>query len=234
MVKTLRLDAFLTNLDGLLRPICEKLQMSPSRHDEVEERYKSVGRWLRECPRLSKYDLRIFPQGSYAIGTTLRPLTRCEFDLDFVLLLQKNWLLIEDAVELLDMLEERLLSNGKYEGMVERKNRCLRLKYANDFHMDILPAVPNTIGPPSCLLVPDEKARDWKHSNPEGFRDWFKNCSTERFDSRKQDPLPDYQTLEQKSTLQCAVQLIKRWRDIYYNNRLNVAPVGSIGSVMLL
>lgn len=50
MAKTLRLDAFLTNLDGLLRPICEKLQMSPSRHDEVEERYFSV--WWDVGPKL--------------------------------------------------------------------------------------------------------------------------------------------------------------------------------------
>lgn len=222
-------DAFLSNLDSLLQPICHKLQLSPSSHDQVENRYGAVGKWLRNCPKLSKFEMRLFAQGSYALGTTVRPLGKCEFDLDFVLLLGANSSQIGGPISLLDVLEHRLGIHDTYAGMIERKNRCIRVKYANFFHIDILPAIPDPSAHAGCLLVPDHKAQTWKASNPEGFRDWFKTQATEkRLDSREQEPLPAYQTLEQKCTLQCAVQLIKRWRDIHFAAWPKHAPVSIV------
>ncbi|WP_218081263.1 nucleotidyltransferase domain-containing protein [Anthocerotibacter panamensis] len=202
MVQALKADAFLTSLDSLIRPICTKLQLPLSSHEIVDSRYQAVGEWLDECATLSKYKLRIFPQGSYAIGTTVRPYDKNEFDLDFVLLLQENYHSIEPIL-LLNTVESRLLYHGKYANMIERKNRCIRITYANDFHMDILPAIPDNLGHSGYLSVPDGKAQDWKPSCPEGFRDWFNFNPQVNLDFRQQAPLPNYQTLEEKSTLQC-------------------------------
>jgi hypothetical protein len=227
---TMTLDGFTTKLDGWLRPICEKLQLGESRHEMADSRYKSVGDWLDcEGSSLKQFQPSIYPQGSLAIGTTVKPLTRQEFDLDFVLELQLNLDYFRNPILLLNLLEARLREHRTYAGMLERKNRCVRLIYADDFYMDILPAVPAGCGSEGCLKVPDRKAQGWKDSNPKGFVYWFNSRGRIiHTDSRQQAPLPAHETLDEKSTLQCAVQLLKRWRDIYFIEMQDLAPVSIV------
>jgi hypothetical protein len=227
---TINRDGFTTKLDGWLRPICEILQLSESRHEMADARYKSVGDWLaQEGSSLHQFQPSIYPQGSLAIGTTVKPLARQEFDLDFVLELRLNLNDFRHPVLLLNLLEARLREHRTYAGMLERKNRCVRLIYADNFHMDILPAVPARYSSESCLKVPDRKAKDWKDSNPKGFVNWFKSCGQIiRTDYRDQAPLPPHETLDEKNTLQCAVQLLKRWRDIYFIEMQDLAPVSIV------
>jgi hypothetical protein len=207
-------------LDKLVDIVGEKLQLSATAYTLAEERYKSVGNWLcNEQSLLKKYNPKIYPQGSLNIGTTLKLIGRKEFDLDFVCELQINPALFSNPVILLDMLQSCLESSGKYKSMLERKNRCIRLFYADEFYMDILPAVPNpTFGKygDTCLLVPDCEAKSWKHSNPKGFAAWFKEMAFEAFKKSKRSlsPLPEQQAYEEMAVLQRAVQLMKRRRDI--------------------
>jgi len=222
-------DGFITNLDSLLRPICEKLQLSQPHHEETDARYQSISQWL-DCSGspLSEFQPKIYPQGSLPISTTTKPLSQQEFDLDFVLELNMAW---EKCAPLtiLDLLEDRLKEHGTYRPMLRRKNRCIRLIYANRFHIDILPAVPAGFGPEGCLKVPDRKAKGWKDSNPKGFIKWFNNRgSLYKIDSRFHEPLPAHETLDEKTTLQCAVQLLKRWRDIYFFESQDLAPVSIV------
>src|SRR5688572_2194411 len=72
-------------LDSLLGRICEELQLPESLHRLAEERYRAVAEWLaaRESP-LAGWHPEMYPQGSFRIGTTTRPLSGDEYDLDFV------------------------------------------------------------------------------------------------------------------------------------------------------
>ncbi|MFF3024420.1 nucleotidyltransferase [Gottfriedia sp. NPDC057948] len=81
----------------------------------------------------------MYPQGSLSISTTVKPLAKQEFDLDLVCQINQSWQ-GKDSLKLLDSIEKRLKENKIYQDMVERKNRCIRLNYANEFLMDILPA----------------------------------------------------------------------------------------------
>ena len=38
---------------------------------------------------------------------------------------------------------DRLRANGYYAPLLEEKPRCWRLSYANEFHLDITPSIPN-------------------------------------------------------------------------------------------
>jgi len=143
-------------LDDLLTRICEALQLSPSQHELAVERYTAVGRWLAAPDSsLARFRPEIYPQGSLRIGTTTKPLKRQEYDLDAVAEFQVATTSFPRPVILLDLLEERLLEHPQYSTMLERKNRCVRLNYANEFHIDFLPGCPDPRLGGTCLLVPD-------------------------------------------------------------------------------
>jgi len=79
-------------LDDLLERICSKLQITPAQHQIAQDRYETIGSWLAaEESLLARFGPVIYPQGSLRIGTTVRPRTGEEFDLDLVCEVQLDW-----------------------------------------------------------------------------------------------------------------------------------------------
>jgi hypothetical protein len=222
-----------TQLDDLLDRISRKLQLSPTDYARVEQSYRAVTSWLRaEGSPIAEFFPDIYPQGSFRIRTTLKPRGRDEFDLDFVCELQVDPTRFPDPIVLLDMIEERLRASGLYKDKVTRKNRCIRISF-DRFHLDILPACPK---PSSCLygehavVVPDCDADDWKPSNPKGYAKWFEVMAQEavvRF-MKSVEPLPEQQSCDELSTLSLGVQLMKRNRDIVFENKPKRAPISIV------
>ena len=227
-----------TLFDDLLRRIAESLQLSKTQRDKAKESYENVSNWL-DAPdsHLAKYKPHIYPQGSMALGTSCKPIGRMEYDLDFVLtfaLLGKEI----DPAWLLGALEHRLRQNGTYKknGMLEVKRRCIRLNYAGDFHMDILPSVPDTFTCRTCIWVPDiteDAPGTWSPSNPLGYVDWFEKQAN-LVDAQKMleimaaKPLPEDQPVDLKPPLKVAVQLLKRHRDIAFQSAPDLAPISIV------
>lgn len=226
-------------LDGLLQAICQELQISKSQYSEAETSYHSVSGWLAsDEKRFPDIDIDIYPQGSLKIGTTVHPIMQQEFDLDFVCELNIDWEKYENATIVLDLIEERLMEHKTYAPMVERKNRCIRLNYKSNFHMDILPACPANEGSADSIKVPDSKQMTWKDSNPKGYAKWFEKKAIDfkpifeyrdiLMKSAEIEELPDIEPIEIKPPLKRAVQLIKRYRDIYFKNDSEMAPVSIV------
>lgn len=220
-----------TPVDDLLERICEKLQISPTQHNSAEDHYIAIGKWLGDDGSpLSIWKPQIYSQGSLRIGTTVRPRDRQEFDLDLVCEFSIDPKQMPNPLILLNMVEARLRQNDLYKDLLERKKRCIRVNYANSFHLDILPACPDTVKGNGCLLVPDRQTQGWKPSNPKGYAEWFKQRASSYIAMREAqiEPLPDHETAEEKPSLNCIVQLIKRWRDIAYANSPDQAPISII------
>jgi hypothetical protein len=214
-------------LDDLLIRICAKLQLSPTQHDEAVARYGAVGKWLlNPSSGLAHLNPRIYPQGSLRIGTPVKPVGQNEYDLDLVCEMDFDWRL-EDPLRVLDALEKALRDHGTYQDMVRRKNRCIRLVYANEFHLDILPGSPNLQGPNGAIKVPDRASKSWKDSNPIGYGDWFERKASPiaHFDAKDIEPVPDRETMAEKPPLKFAVQLMKRHRDLEFKDSLALAPI---------
>jgi hypothetical protein len=213
-------------LDELLELSCEELQLSPTLHAAAEEHYHAVARWLNADGSPLR-DLRpeIYPQGSVLIGTTTKPIFRNEHDLDFVCQLRLDHSRVH-PVGVLDLLRDRLLEHGTYGPMVEPLKRCVRLNYAGDFHMDILPAAPERPANGTRIRVPDRKLEEWKASDPKGFGAWFQARGRQYLIEKRADaePIPRYQSVEEKNPLQRAVQLAKRARDLYFWDDIDAAP----------
>jgi hypothetical protein len=217
--------------DDLLTRICVRLQLTRTQYEAAKTHYLSVAEWLA-APESAIASLRpeIYPQGSLRIGTTVKPWGRDEYDLDFVL-----WLALYahlHPVQVLDAVELRLRGHGTYAPMVERKSRCIRLNFAGQFHLDILPARPDLRLGGTHVLVPDCVLHDWKESNPKGFAEWFESRAALQLIEVKRaaavEPLPMPEGAEDKNALQLAVQLLKRWRDIRFAAKPEEAPISIV------
>lgn len=217
---------------ALLDRILRDLELSPTQLADVQQSFEAVTGVLAKVGMpVAPHLPFMFAQGSMRLGTTVKPIGQDEHDLDIVCLLKKGgiWLPANDVYEL---VWETLGRNGTYEKMRERKNRCIRLKYARKFYLDIIPAVPHDTAADGTLFVSDCEHRNWSISNPIGFADWYGECAksqpifitkfgalNERQITAKADqiePLPEHGF--EKTPLQRITQLFKRNRDEFFQN----------------
>ena len=215
--------------DEILEHICVGLQITPTQFKSVEQKYKAVGDLLSEDGSpVAKYSPHIFPQGSLNLDTTVKPFGQNEFDLDLVCKLSIYG--PTDPARIYEMVWDRMYGHKTYRAIIERKRRCIRVNYAGDFHLDIVPAVPDCDGADEdCILIPDipkPHLKDWKPSNPVGYARWFelRTIKTIKMAEARVDPLRQPRPAHLKPTLKRSVQLLKRWRDIHFADEMDLAP----------
>lgn len=212
------------HLDALLQEVCATLQITDTQYKNAESKYEAVGAWLaeRDSPIATLKPL-IYPQGSMALQTTVKPRVSEEYDLDLVLQVEAYAI---NPMWLYSAVLQRLSSHGEYAKKIEPKNRCIRLNYAGQFHLDILPARIDLDLGGTYIEVPDRKMGSWKPSNPRGYKQWFEGRCAEIFllEKRTQIPLPDNTDADLKAILKRAVQLIKRRRDVFFGDDVDSAP----------
>jgi hypothetical protein len=206
-------------IDDLLHRIAADLQLRPTEYELAEQRYTTIATLLsRDGSPLAYLGPTIYAQGSLRIGTSVRPFHRTEFDVDLVVEFDAARRNGFTPRAILDAFETFLRSFDRYDGMVERMSRCIRLNYAGEFHMDILPAFASRNEGSSCIEIPDEELRCWLKSNPKGFAEWFERKAligtTRSFKSVEE--LPDAEDVDRKPALKRAVQMLKRARDIAF------------------
>lgn len=120
--------------------------------------------------------------------------------------------------------------------MLEPKNRCWRVNYAGEFHLDIIPAIPDSLIGGDAILVPDRKLTTWIRNNPKGYLEWFRARMAVQFELQKQtmlreaktksiEPLPDNRI---RTELQRTIQLMKRHRDIMFASKAEDKPISII------
>jgi len=224
-------ESFDTQLDDLLDRACAALELSPTQHQTAEARYRAIGQWLSAPGTvLARFRPEIYPQGSLRIGTTVRPFARLEYDLDLVCeLVGLDWQQVRNPIAVLNTAEQRLREHDTYKHMLERKNRCIRVNYANEFHLDVLPGCPHPGDGTDRILVPDRKAQAWTASNPKGYADWFEaRCALGEAVIKAIQPLPAQEPADMKATLKRIVQLLKRWRDLRYRHDPANAPISIV------
>lgn len=159
-------------LVGLLDRLCAELDISAARREQAEQRYNGVAEWLAQSDHFLLRGLSIYLQGSTALGTSVRPFGRNEHDVDLVAFMPDGREALAPAY-VKGVVGDRLKENGIYRKLLEEKQRCWRLVYANEFHLDITPAILNVDCSRAGELVPDRSVREWKESNPRGYRSAF-------------------------------------------------------------
>lgn len=228
-------------LDDALIRICDLMQLSNTQYTLAEQHYHAICDWL-SAPEsiLSDYDPDLYPQGSVALGTTVKPQRSEEYDVDLVCELAIDHSKVSRPVDLLDAIEARMRDSELYKSRLERKKRCLRVNYEHDFHLDILPACPDQEAGGTRLVIPDRSEQGWRASDPKGFVRWFESMGALRFRADRRHlvmdstaPLPHPESADEKNTLQLTVQLAKRWRDLHYISNPDLAPVSIVLTTLL-
>lgn len=234
-------------LAGLLEKMGEVLDITPTQHREAIAKYEAVANYLKGDVNIAKYDLYMYPQGSFGLGTVTKPdADEDELDIDLVCELKKGTQKIFTQKELKKLIGDRLLS-GLYKDMVCMPDgrRCWRIDYAEDtkFHLDVLVAIPDSapaivgwIGAKdysdTAISITDKEnlnyniySDGWPKSNPLGYREWFKeqmlvqlNESKRMFSAKNNVKIDDVPDYEVKTPLQRAIQLMKRHRNNMFCN----------------
>jgi tRNA nucleotidyltransferase (CCA-adding enzyme) len=77
-------------LEELYEKIAASINISEEMFDAAEAEYKKLGKWIED--NTPQYDIDIYPQGSFALGTVVKPFDReDEYDLDLVCEYQKDY-----------------------------------------------------------------------------------------------------------------------------------------------
>lgn len=174
-------------LDILLTKLSEEINVPETKYDEARTHYAAVGSWLdADGSALHPYGISIYAQGSFALGTAVKPPEDCDYDVDAVCLIQRppGW----TQEELKEAVGHRLKQHARYREMLqppEGGRRCWTLQYAEEarFHLDVLPAKPDdprwliTLGVPNryagtAIEITSRDRFDdpiWPKSNPKGY-----------------------------------------------------------------
>jgi hypothetical protein len=224
-------------LSMLLDGAVETLDISPHLQRLATRRYQDVGTWLAEH---GQPGWRIYPQGSFRLGTVVRPNTRNgEYDIDLVSLLPIAKESITQAglkQRVGDMLVAYVRSRngqGHTDGpkSCRPRRRCWTLGYPDHgFHLDVLPAIPDVDYAPTGILLTDVELREWPHSNPIGYATWFRNRSEElqsllaEAAAKRHVNVADVPEWEVRSTLQRVVQVLKWHSMLHFANEPDIRP----------
>lgn len=228
-----------------LRNLADGIDISPTQYNSAVGHYQAVGEWLgQEDTTLAEYEPEIYPQGSFLLGTVVKPINH-DYDIDLVCELTDVNRKIK-LVELKETVGNRLRENKNYAGMIEPKKRCWRLNYseAEGFHLDILPAISDSnknhlvkeaLERPAFLppiWIADTEPPDWKQTNPKGYAEWFydqmevKESIVTLVKRAEIEEVPDFR--KYKTPLQRAIQILKRHRDIMFEDDEDGKPISII------
>ena len=209
-------------LVGLMEWACRKVELTEPQSALAADRSEAIGQWLGDGEHALLADATIYAQGSARLRTTVRPLRRLEYDIDLVCELPHTGRELPVA-GVHRLVGDRLREHATYREMLEPINRGWRLNYANEFHLDMTPAVPDMTLGNGAVLVPDRALKCWKESHPKGYAAWFDRIAAievlhvprgRRLLKADVEPLPE--DVPFRGPLRRIVQVMKRHRDNVY------------------
>lgn len=242
-----------TSAQEYLKALAEELEISETRYDQAYDRYHSLGRWLnRDASTIKQFDPAVYVQGSFAFGTVIKPYTDTEeYDVDLVCELKKlskTQLSQQQLKQLLGVEIDAYRRSNNMQKPMDEGRRCWTLNYSDgaQFHMDIVPALPNGVGvrrlleqshldaswADTAIGITDNDVSnynytritdDWPKSNPKGYLGWFKSRMKILLERRKAElakvvhaSVEDIPDYRVMTPLQSAIMILKRHRDTMF------------------
>lgn len=171
--------------------IISKLDITPTMYNNAVNKYNELAKHLTEHGIRAE----IYPQGSFALGTVVRPIIKDEnaaYDLDFVCQVydDKNSL---TAAQLRQKVQNILETSKLYNDNLKICDECFTIVFADidgtGFSIDIVPAVAessdkivklhsltkNTDLVDTAIAIPKKEHSNysWLTNNPKGYKKWF-------------------------------------------------------------
>ena len=121
-------------LNEVLEELAKNLDITDTEDAAIRESYNAVGEFLaKEGTLLDKYEVEIFPQGSFNLGTIIRPVKEGDdLDIDLVCELKSkepNW----TQYDVKQQVGNRLKESKRYKNLLDEEGRrCWTLLYRDD------------------------------------------------------------------------------------------------------
>lgn len=249
--------------ERFLEALAADLEISEARYEQAQASYNSLGRWLhRSDSTVRQHDPQVYVQGSFGLGTVIKPITEEEdYDVDSVCEFGLLSTSTHSQKELKQLLGVEIHSYHRSQSMtkpVKEGRRCWVLDYADDaqFHMDVVPAVPDaarqrfllesvgqeSIWSSTAIAITDNERRnyelydaDWCRSNPKGYIQWFRQRMAAEFEVRRRmlaealnAMVEDIPEYRVRTPLQSAIMILKRHRDWRFAGDTENKPISII------
>lgn len=160
---------FTTDFDAFLR---DEVNLDQTRLDRLQESVNALENFLSEHHVFSQIFVDSIPAGSWAFRTIIRPVGKDdEFDADMLLYVKerRDW----QPKDYIEQLWLAFRDHETYKPKAERKTRCVRIDYAGDFHIDVVPYLER--GGPHYITnrCKPEGVGSFELSDPEKFTAWI-------------------------------------------------------------
>jgi hypothetical protein len=197
-IKEIHLEEKL-NFDSFTEELFKQIDITPTQYNLAKSHYEAVA----NCLISGNVAKDVYPQGSFAFGTVIRPYRNesdADFDIDLVAQSSKTKLSTKPR-NIKKSVGECLYESQHHRDLLDpiEGRRCWTLKYAQKdsvgFHMDVLPCVqeedkiidsiidnkvPPLVASKAIALTDFDKSYDmydWSEGNPYGLIDWFKGIN---------------------------------------------------------
>ncbi|RHS98172.1 nucleotidyltransferase [Firmicutes bacterium AM41-11] len=189
--------------DAILHSL-QDLDLSPTMEKNARDKYQALAKYLES----KGLDSDFYPQGSFLIGTTIKPYKDGkdhDYDLDILSILKRKKEETQPynvKIDVGDCIKE----SGIYSEKLEKEDKnCWTLKYAEisdgvGFSLDVVPSVDESSNIKNEIIlsgvdyskaektvaITEKKGNlsyEWKTSNPLGFGDWFLEISNKHLTS---------------------------------------------------
>lgn len=221
----------------VLLQIAQSIALSSTADKIVRREYNSLGELLSDSDNFNG-EVRVKPQGSFNLGTAIRPLNGSDddFDVDLVAIVPDSKTSKETKQSVGAVLKH---SNRYSEKLEPEKRRAWTITYSNS-HVDVVPAIECE---DSDVLVTNKDNNNhysYLASSPFSFKDWFDKQSAgimQQVDHQRSFEIsasveqPD--EFAERTILQQIVQLLKFHRNKMFENRdSELKPISMILTVL--
>lgn len=170
------------------------VNINDDRLKTLDDRVQAIDSFLSGAPVIGDIFIETVPQGSLAHRTIIKPLPGHEFDADILLHVepQSDWV----AKDYIEELYKAFRTSGIYKDRVTRKSRCVRVQYAGDCHVDVVPFIERSEG---SYYITNRNEGDeglYEQTDPLAYNEWL-----------------DMQSKITKGNLIKAIRLMKWLRD---------------------
>jgi len=234
-------------IETILGDLAAQINISDELFETANDEYTALGKWIDKKTEegTTPYRVSIYPQGSFALGTVIRPISdEDDYDLDLVCQVENGSFLSAEELKI-DVVKPWLTGYKKTKNDIEEKRRCWHVEYEDipNFHMDVIPTIPRYPSDANSSMISitdkDEERNpvyEYQGSNPKGYIKWFFSRCRQRKDVSVNGNHKNYEMAQQedlkqnknKTKLQKAVQLLKRHRDVMFEDDVENKPISIV------
>ena len=142
----------------------DRVDLNEGRRERLHSGWRGVSDCLRQnLPGFRKPEM----QGSFALGTPIKPTNGREYDLDMLAFMDEDANM--DPKDYIEEVHRAMKANETYADKVKMRKRCVEVDYAGEFHLDIVPCVERG----GALYICNRQTNEFEPTDGTGFRDWF-------------------------------------------------------------